>query len=89
MLMRLLFLHYSTSTCDAVDVVLGELFTPDIEGVKSIRSVRAVFEKFLFRFGILFIVLVLAKPKPATIYLRRLNCKNQVVIVLTVEHRCK
>jgi hypothetical protein len=35
-------LHHP-ATCKIVDVVLRELFTPDIEGVKSIRSVGGIF----------------------------------------------
>ena len=95
-------LHQKNCRCHAAGARLcrftfEELLTPDIQGVKSIRSVGAVFEKILLRLGVLegssdqgralLVVLVLAETKPATIHLRRLNCKNQVVIVLTVEHR--
>ena len=45
--------------------MLRELLTSDIQGVKSIRSVGAVFEKILFRLGVLLVVFVLAETKPA------------------------
>ena len=67
--------------------MLRELFTPDIEGVKSIRSIGAVLQQILFRFGVLFIRLIFAETKPSMVHLCRLNSKNEVFIILPVEHR--
>ena len=77
--------------------MLRELLTPDIKGVKSIRTIGAMFEKILFRLGVLegssdqgralLVVLILAEAQPATIYLCRLHRKNQIIVILTVEHR--
>ncbi len=53
-------LHHP-STGKIVYIMLRELLTPDIQGVKSIRSVGAVFEQILFRLGVLLVVLVLAE----------------------------
>ncbi len=67
--------------------MLRELLTSDIQGVKSIRSVGAVFEKILFRLGVLLVVFVLAETKTATIHLRCLNSEDQIIVVLAVEER--
>ena len=60
--------------------MLRKLFTPDIEGVKSIRSVGPMSEKILFCFRTLLVRFIHAESKLATIHLCRLYGKNQIVI---------
>ena len=67
--------------------MLRELFAPNIQRIESIRSIRAVLQKVLFRFRILLCGFVLAEAIATAFHTSRLNGKDKVIIVLAVEVR--
>ena len=66
---------------------LRELLTPYIQCIEGIRAVRAVFEEVLFGLRQFLATLILVEAVASTGDTSRLNGKDKVIIVLSVEKR--
>ncbi len=65
--------------------MLRELFTPNIQRIKSISAIGAMLQQVLLLFGIFLCGLVFAKAIATAFHTCRLNGKNKIVIVLFYE----
>ena len=65
--------------------MLRELFTPNIQRIKSISTIGTMLQQVLLRFGMLLRGLVFAKTVSSAFHASRLHCKNKVIIILAVE----
>ena len=57
----------------------------DVESIKSVGAVGAVFEEVFFRFGKFFAAFVFAETVAAAAYAGCLNGEDKVVVILSVE----
>ena len=67
--------------------MLRKLFAPNKQRIEGIRAVSTMLKQVLFRFRILLCGLVFAEAVSPTFHASRLNGKDKVIIVLTVEIR--
>ena len=68
-------------------IVIREFLGTDVEGIKSVGAVCAVFEQVFLRLCKLFAGLILAEAVAATADARGLYGENQVLVVRAVEER--
>ena len=68
-------------------VCLRKLFTPYIKRIKSIRPISTMFKQILLRLHQFLTTFILAKSITPTSNTSRLNSKDKVVIILSVEER--
>ena len=72
---------------NAEGIAVRKFLTADVEGVESVRAVRAVLEQVFFILGEFLAALVLAEAVAAAHYSSRLDGEDEIIIVLAVEHR--
>ena len=72
---------------NAIKIMLRKLLTPNIQRIKSIRTIGAMLQQVLLRFRILLCRLVLSETISSTFHTSRLHRKNKVIIILSVEVR--
>ena len=68
-------------------ITVGELLAADVEGVESIGAVGAVFEQVFLVFCEFLAAFVLSEAVAPTDYSCRLDGEDEVIVVLSVEHR--
>lgn len=64
-----------------------ELLAPNIEGIEGIRTVGAVLQEILLRLCQFFPTLVLAEAIATARHASRLDGKDKIIVVLTIEKR--
>ena len=67
--------------------MVRKFFCSDVESIKSIGAVCAVFEEVFFRFGKFLAAFVLAETVAAAAHAGGLEGEDKVVVVLAVEER--
>ena len=83
---KISYLSHSTN-CHPIKIMLRELLTPNIQRIKSICTIGAMHQQVLFGFGIFLCGLVFAEDVSSAFHTCRLNGKNKIIVVLTVEVR--
>ena len=69
--------------------MIREFFAPNIERIKGICAVGAVFEEVFLRLGKFLTTFVLSETVAAAAHAGCLNCEDKVVVILSVEERHK
>ena len=72
---------------DTKGITERKLLTANVEGVESVRTVRAVLEQVFLILGEFLAALIFAEAVAATHDSRRLDGKDEIIIILAVEHR--